>query len=125
MTTFAILRKFGPFLLIVALAFVILLQRNTITGKAAKLEAANAEIGNLTDANKSLNVTLKSVASRQPDNDAIATAVAAKLNGNTVREVETRTIIERAKANDPAVRAWGDAPVPSVVRDALRAHSQR
>lgn len=120
MTTFAILRKFGPYLLIVALAFVVLFQRNTITGKAAKLSAAESRIVELNRTNRDQVAVLASVASRQPDNDAIATAVAAKLNGNTVREVETRTIIERAKANDPAVRAWGDAPVPSVVREALR-----
>ena len=47
MTTLAILRKFGPYLLIVALAFVVLFQRNTITGKAAKLDAAEQRISEL------------------------------------------------------------------------------
>lgn len=120
MTTFAILRKIWPYLAIAALAFVVLFQRNTITGKAAKLTAAESRIADLNKANRDNVLTLASIASRQPDNDAIATAVAAKLKGNTVREIETRTIIERARANDPAVRAWGAVPVPISVRSALR-----
>lgn len=119
--TFAFVRKFWPFGIIVALAFVVLFQRNTITGKAAKLEAAESRIKDLGETNRFNAEVIGTLSKRQFDNDAIAAAVAAKLNSNRARTIETRTVIERAMRNDPVVRAWGDTAVPVGVREALRA----
>lgn len=121
LTTLAILRKFWPLFVIVPLAFLVLFQRNTITGRTAERDAAVARVADVTEANKGLAHALDTVKQARVDNDAIADAVAARIGSNQTRLVETRTIIERAKANEPAVRAWGDAPVPSSVRAALRA----
>lgn len=119
MTTLAFIRKFWPFGLIVALAFVVLFQRNSLTDKSAKIEAAAKTEAQLREANKSGDDIIKALASARIDNDKIAEAVAASIEGVKTREVRTNTIIKEAKANDPIVRAWADSPIPSRVRDAL------
>lgn len=124
MTTLAILRKFWPLFVIVPLAFIVLFQRNTITGRTAERNAAVARVADVSEANKSLSHALDTVRQARVDNDAIADAVAARIGSNSARLVETRTVIERVKANEPAVRAWGAVPVPSSVREALRARPQ-
>lgn len=119
MTTLAFIRKFWPFGLIIALAFVVLFQRNSLTDKSAKIEAAAKTEAQLREANKSGDDIIKALASARIDNDKIAEAVAARIEGIKTREVRTNTIIKEAKANDPIVRAWADSPIPSRVRDAL------
>ena len=121
MTTWAFVRKFWPFGLIVALAFVVLFQRNTITGRTAERDAAQARVKDVSEANAGLQATIRTMASARVDNDAIAEAVAKRVGNTQTRLVETRTIIEKAKRDDPAVRNWGAVPVPSSVREALRA----
>lgn len=121
MTTWAFIRKFWPFGLIVALAFVVLFQRNTITGRTAERDAATARVKDVSEANAGLRRTLDVMAAARVDNDAIAEAVAKRIGNTQTRLVETRTIIEKAKRDDPAVRNWGAVPVPSSVREALRA----
>lgn len=120
MTWLTILRKFWPLLVIVPLAFVVLFQRNTITGRTAERDAAVARVADVTTANKGLSDTIASMAAARVDNDAIAEAVAKRIGNTNTRLVETRTIIEKATRNDPAVRTWGAVPVPSSVREALR-----
>lgn len=121
MTTLLFFKKFWPFGIIVVLAFVVMFMRTTIATRTADRDAARARVAEVTEANKSLNDTVKSFAQQRVDNDAIAEAVAARIGGNTTRLVETRTIIEKAKRDDPVVRAWGALLVPSSVREALRA----
>ncbi len=123
--TLKFLKLFGPYILIVGLVMMILIQRNTITGKTAKLEAAEVANAQLTEANKANVIALNAVRQQRIDNDAIAEAVAAKLTENGVRETNTRTIIEREVRNDPKVRAWGDTAVPDSLRRALRADQVR
>lgn len=103
------------------LLITVLWQRNDLTAKNAAIHAAAVRITDLDNANKSQKAALDKIGAAKVDNDAIAAAVAAKLQGNTVRETNTRTIIEKAAANDPAIKSWYDTPVPGGVRDALRA----
>lgn len=119
--TLTALRKLAPYLLVAALFFVVLFQRNTITDRTAKLEASQKEAKDLTEANKANAKVIASLSARQVDNDAIANAVASKIQVNVTRETIVRTNIEKAKANDPQVRAWADTPIPDSVRRALRA----
>ena len=121
--TLKFILKLAPYLAIVALIFVVLFQRNTITDRNAKVAAAAVRVADVTDANKSLAKALDATKQARIDNDAIAEAVAARIGGTQTRLVETRTIIEKAKANEPAVRAWGAVPVPVSVRQALRARA--
>jgi hypothetical protein len=120
MTAWVILKRFWFVLPLVGLLITVLLQRNHITAQAGDLKAAQVHVTDLTNANKGYVDALATIKQQRVDNDAIATAVAARLSGNTVRETNTRTIIEKAAANDPAVRDWGSTPVPSGVRGALR-----
>ena len=119
--TWLFIRKFGPYLALLALAFVILFQRNTITSRTADRDKAVARAADVTEANKSLKDALDIVKQQRVDNDAIAEAVAKRIGKSETRLVEYRTTIERVKSNDPVVRAWGAVPVPPVVREALRA----
>lgn len=125
MTTLALIRKFWPFGVIVALVFVVLFQRNSLTDKSAKIEAAAKTEAQLREANKAGDDIIKAMASARIDNDKIAEAVAARLGEVKTREVRTNTIIKEAKANDPIVRAWADSPIPSRVRDALNTPRDR
>jgi hypothetical protein len=118
--TFAFVRKFWPFGLIVALGFVVLFQRNTITSRTAARDAAQARVKDVSEANAGLQRTLDVMAKARIDNDAIAEAVAKRIGNAQTRLVETRTIIEKARRDDPVVRDWGAVPVPSRVREALR-----
>jgi hypothetical protein len=112
-------KRFWPLFVIVPLAFVILIQRTTISDKTAKLDLKTAEAAQLSEANKANTATIRAFAQQRIDNDAIAEAVAARLDRNGVREVNTRTIIERAKQDDPQVRDWANQPVPNSVRRAI------
>lgn len=114
------LLRFGPYIALALLVGVVLWQRAHIAEQAGDLKVERAKVADMTEANKTLSQTIDMVTRRQVDNDAIAAAVTAALQGNTQREVQTKTIIERAVQNDPAVRDWGGVPVPSSVREALR-----
>lgn len=118
-TAWAFFKRFWPLFVIVPLVFVILIQRTTISDKTAKLDLKTAEAAQLSEANKANVAIIEGFAQQRIDNDAIAEAVAARLSNNSVREVNTRTIIERAKQDDPNVRDWADRPVPNSVRRAL------
>jgi hypothetical protein len=105
-----------------AAIFAILWLRNDNLAKSGDLKAANTQVADLTRANKAAQQALDKVTAIRIDNDAIAAAVAAKIGTNTTREVRTNTVIEKAAANDPQVRAVTDIPLPDSLRAALRAH---
>lgn len=115
----ALFKRFWFVLPLVALIFIVLFQRNTITGRTAERDAAVKAEAQVREANRSQEETIRRMASARIDNDAIAAAVAAKLGDVKTREVNTRTIIERAKVNDPNVRDWADRPIPDSVRGAI------
>lgn len=120
MTALALLKRFWYVIPLVGLLITVLVMRNDLTDKTAKLDAANTRVTDVTAANKGLSTALDQVKAARVDNDAIANAVAAKIGTNTVRETVTHTTIEKAAANDPAVKAVVDTPLPQSVRDALR-----
>lgn len=114
------LLRFGPYFALALLVGVVLWQRAHIAEQAGDLKVERTKVADMTEANKTLSQTIDMVTRQRVDNDAIAEAVTARLQGNVQREVQTKTIIERAVQNDPAVRDWGGVPVPSSVREALR-----
>lgn len=115
----AFVKRFWPLFVIVPLVFVLLIQRNTITGRTAERDAAVKAEAQVREANRSQEETIRRMAGARIDNDAIAAAVAERLGTVKTRETNTRTIIERAKVNDPQVRDWADSPIPNSVRGAL------
>ena len=119
--SWALVRKFWWLPLLIALAGVVLWQRNTITDKSAKLAAAEVRVTDLTKANKTLSDFQAGLEKMRVDNDAIATAVAGKIQLNNTREIHTRVEIEKAVRDDPATRDWANQPIPDSVRKALRA----
>jgi len=119
--SWAIIRKFAPFVAIALLIGVFLWQRNSLTDVHAKLDAKSAEAAQLAKANEANAKVIEGFSQQRIDNDAIATAVAAKVSGNATREVQTQTIIKEAVKNDPTVRAWADSPIPDGVRSAVNA----
>lgn len=120
----SLLRKFWPALPIAALAVYVAILTLENRTKAADLKVAEAKAAVLQSANDSTAKALAAVTAQRVDNDAIATAVAAKLGTNTTHETTIRTTIEKAVANDPKVAAWADTPVPDSVRAALRSNPQ-
>ncbi len=119
--TWAVVRKFWYVLPLVGLLLLVLWQRNSLTDKTAKLDAANVQVTSLTSANKADQDAFAALRGARVDNDAIAAAIAAKLGDNRTIETNTRTIIERAARDDPATRDWASQPVPLSVRGALHA----
>jgi hypothetical protein len=113
--------KLLPYVGIALLFAIVLFQRNEITGKAAKLEAAELANKSLATANDQNQRVIADFAKQRIDNDKIAAAVASKIETNSVREIRTNTIIQEALNNDPQVRDWANVPVPAGVRAALGA----
>lgn len=118
-TAWAFFKRFWPLFVIVPLIFAVLMMRTTISDTKARLAAKTTEAANLSKANAANVKIIEGFSQQRIDNDAIATAVAAKLNNNGVREVNTRTVIERLKRDDPQVRDWANVPVPDSVRRTL------
>lgn len=119
---FAYILRFWYIPALLAAAFTILWLRNDNLEKSGDLKAANVQVADLMRANKAAQVALDKVTAIRIDNDAIATAVASKIGSNTVREVHTNTVIEKAAHDDPQVRALVDTPLPDSLRQALRAN---
>lgn len=118
----ALLGRYWYIPALAAAAFAILWLRNDNLAKSADLKTAQVQVGDLTRANKAAQTALDKVTAIRIDNDAIAAAVAAKVGDNNTREIHTNTVIEKAAANDPQVRALVDTPLPDSLRAALRSH---
>jgi hypothetical protein len=110
--------KLGPFIAIALLIGFVLWQRNTISTQGGKLNLAAQQITDLTAANASAQVTINGFAQQRIDNDAIAAAVAKRLESNRAQTEGQRQAIRNA-TNDPSVRNWANQPVPSSVRNVL------
>jgi hypothetical protein len=117
-----LLRRFWPAIPIVGLAVALWFSREDAKTAKANEAAAVEHVATVEGANKQLAGALDAIKQQRVDNDAIAAAVAARLGANTIRETNTKTIIEKAVSNDPKVRDWAGAPIPDSVREALRAH---
>lgn len=115
----AALRKFWPAIPIAVLAAYAGYQHYQHERAEDQLSALMTVNETLSDANNSQERSLAAVSAQRIDNDAIATAVAAKLSASVTHETNTRTIIEKAVSNDPKVADWAATPVPVVVRRAL------
>lgn len=116
-----LVKKFWWAVPLAGLAIALFFVREDLKSKSAQLDTAKTRVTDLTNANASQAKSLAAVQAQRVDNDAIATAVAAKVGTNTVHETQTRTIIEKAAQNDPVVRNLLDTPLPDSVRQALRA----
>lgn len=112
--------KLLPYGLLALLLIAFLWQRNTLTKTTADLDAANVRVEDVTAANATLAEAIKKAKQAQIDNDAIAVAVAGKLEGNRVREIRTREVIRETIENDPQSNDWANQPLPSRLREALR-----
>ena len=101
-------------ILVIAL-FAMKAQNNALKGDLAltKLERDVAK-----KANEQNVRVIEGFAKQRIDNDAIATAVAKKLDGNRARTEGQRAAIRNAQ-NDPTVRDWAAVPVPDSVQRAL------
>jgi LysB family phage lysis regulatory protein len=111
--------KLAPFIAIALLIGFVLWQRNTISTQSGKLNVAAQQITDLTAANASAQVTIDSFSKQRIDNDAIAAAVATRLESNRALTEGTRQAIRNASNANPTVRAWADTAVPDSVRRAL------
>jgi hypothetical protein len=110
--------KLGPFIAIALLIGFVLWQRNTISTQGGRLNVAAQQITDLTAANASAQAQIDKFAQQRIDNDAIAAAVAQRLDSNRAHTEGQRQAIRNA-SNDPSVRNWANQPVPSSVRNVL------
>lgn len=124
-TALSLLRRFWPAIPIVALAVALWFAREDAHVARSDLKAANEHVQTVETANASLKTAIDAVKAQRVDNDAIAAAVALKLGDNATREIQTRTIIEKAVHDDPKVRDWADSPLPDSVRAALQPDNGR
>jgi hypothetical protein len=119
LTALKFAKTFGPYIAIVGLIMAVLFLRNDVTGAHAERDVAKQEAANLHAVNAENARTIASMGQQRVDNDAIATAVAAKVGANVQRETRIVTVLKEGTRNDPQVRAWAATPVPSSVRGAL------
>lgn len=119
----ALLKRFWYVLPLIAMGAALMITRGTLADVRGDLKAADARVQSLNEANATLSHTIDMVGQQRVDNDAIAAAVAMQLQSNVARETTTRTIIERAAHDDPAIADWGSGAVPDGVRAALRANT--
>lgn len=117
--------KFGPYIAIALLIGFLLYQRGNLATATGERDAALVHAAQLAATNAANQRTMQGMAAQRIDNDAIATAVATRLQDNQVREVHTQTVIREAIRNDPTVRTWADSPIPDSVRSALAAPGGR
>lgn len=110
--------KLGPYIAIALLIGFVLWQRNTISTQGGRLNVAAQQITDLTAANASAQAQIDKFAQQRIDNDAIAAAVAQRLETNRAQTEGQRQAIRNA-TNDPTVRNWANQPVPSSVRHVL------
>jgi hypothetical protein len=111
-------KTFGPYIAIVGLIMAVLFLRNDNTAAHAGEKAAKVEAAGLREANAADARTIASFGQQRIDNDAIASAVAARVNVNVTHETRVVTALKDAKRNDPQVRNWADTAIPgSVLRE--------
>lgn len=117
-----VFKKFWFVLPILGMAFVILFMKADIASKEASLTSAKAANADLTKANANAKQQIDNFAAQRIDNDAIWADLTARLGKNTLRETNTRTVIEKAGRDDPKVNDWNNTIVPDGVRRALQAN---
>lgn len=110
--------KLAPFIAFALLVGFIIWQRGTINKLGGERDLAVQQSKALGDVIVADNATIKQLGERQVDNDAIAAAVAKRLDNNRAQTEGQRQAIRNA-SNDPSVRNWADQPVPSSVRHIL------
>lgn len=116
----SLVKRFWPAIPILGLAVAAFLYREDAAHKAADLKVAQAQVSDLTVANKTDAAALAAAQAQRADNDAIAATVASQLKGNITTQNTTRTVIEKAIASDPKTADWASSPLPDSLRNALR-----
>ncbi len=110
----------GTTVVIVGLVIAVLWLRGNNAKLAGEVDVVKIERDGAIKANKANEEAIEAFKRQRVDNDAIANAVASKLNSNRARTERSRQAIRNAQ-NDPNVRAWANQPVPSGVRSAIEA----
>lgn len=121
LTALKFAKTFGPYIAIVGLIMAVLFLRNDVTGARAGEATALQKAANLQAVNVENARTIASMGQQRVDNDAIASAVAAKVGANVTRETRVVTVLKEGQRNDPQVRDWAASPIPGSVRGALNA----
>ncbi|QJD54442.1 hypothetical protein P9A28_gp56 [Sphingomonas phage Eidolon] len=117
----AFVKRFWHWFAIAGLLFVVLYLRGdnaSLEGRAKSAEVKAATLQKVNDANAEV---IKGFTEQRLANDAIIQSLAGAKTANATREVEVRTVVERAARNDPTVRDWLNQPIPSGVRGAINA----
>lgn len=112
--------KLAPYAAILLLVIAVMFMRGEKLKAESLKDRAVAEANALREVNKQNADTIKGMADNQATNDQIVKDLAADVAAIRERGVTTRTIIEKAAANDPIIKTWTEEPVPAAVRDALR-----
>ena len=112
-------KRFWPFAVIIALAFVVLYQRNAVTRAEADSKAAQTELANLRKVNESNSKLIEGFHLTREQNDAIILDLLEQQRLNGQHSDRATTIIREAIKNDPETRDWANTPLPDGVRRAL------
>jgi hypothetical protein len=115
-----LIKRFWWLVPLIGMMFAILIMKANLAHKDEVITTANAKNADLTKANADSKRQIDNFAAQRIDNDAIAAAIVVKQGTNTVREINTRTIIEKAGKDDAQVATWNNTSVPVSVRRALQ-----
>jgi hypothetical protein len=110
----------GTGAIIAGLVIAVLWLRGNNAKLAGQVDVVTIERDSAVKANEANEKTIEAFRNQRVDNDAIAAAIASKLNSNRARTEGQRQAIRNAQ-NDPNVRAWANQPIPSIVRDTIEA----
>jgi hypothetical protein len=116
--------KASPFIAIGLLLMAVLWLRGNNAKIAGERDQAVIVRDLYKKANDQNKLVIEGFAKQRIDNDAIATAVASKLEGNRARTEQSRRQLREAQ-NDPNVRNWANQPVPNGMRRILETPPRR
>ncbi len=112
--------KLAPYALIALLLIGLMYFRGEMLKSDGIADTARAEADSLRAINAQNADTIERQVAAAEANASIMADLQADVAAIRGRRETTRTIIEKAAANDPVVKSWVETPVPDSVRDALR-----
>lgn len=112
--------KLAPYALIALLLIGVLYFRGEMLKSDGIADTARIEADSLRAINAKNAEAIERQVAAIKANASIMAAMQADLAAIRDRREVTRTVIQKAAANDPVVKSWVETPVPDSVRDALR-----
>ena len=115
----AFIKAFWPFAIVIALAFIVLFQRNEIQKRDTKIAGIEASLQAARDANAHNVKVIDEYRAGRAANDNIILDLLEKQRTSGQLEIQTTERIKEVIRDDPASKDWADMPVPDGLRNTV------